>query len=370
MICERLHPEGSQWEFIDQVIRDPRFIDRVGHVFTEYGQVGMQEYLDGFMAADGLTAAEIHDRVVHLMRHWPVWPVWINTNVYTYLTRLYALNQSLPPGRRIDHHFTDVSVDWPGLATPEEYWAYRRSLGNRDEQMARHIIEEMGRLADTAAAPPKCLVVMNYRHAFDLTGRMPAAERFNTFEYQKDAFGERAANVLLNTERPVTVPRSERVLVDAPIAGGAWDAAFAQTGNRPAGFDFDGSPFGQDPFDLFPFRPDVKERLTFGDVFTGFLCTHPLEEQYTPLGVPGYFAGFEEEARRRAVLLGEGYRRTLETLIDRERRGDVAKKKGVVAAVSKLDLLLLGLASGGLLIGVGLFTLGRRSRSRQPGMEP
>lgn len=359
VICERLHPEGSQWDFIYEVVRDPRFIDRVGHVFTEYGQVGMQPYLDSFMATDGLAASEIHERVVHLMRHWPVWPVWINTNVYTYLTRLYALNQSLPPARRIHHHFTDVSVNWPGL-TREEYWAYRRSLANRDEQMARHVFAEMGRLAESETTPPKCLVVTNYRHAFDLTERAPAAQRHNTFEYLKDAFGDRAANVLLNT----------RILFVAPIAGGVWDAAFEETGNRPAGFDFEGSPFGEDPFDLFPFRPGVKGRFKYRDVFTGLVYTHPREEQYMQRGVPGYFAGFEEEALRRAMLIGEDYRRTVEVLIDEEEKGQVPVKDAVPDRLieSLVDLSLVGVTGAGLLIGAGVFALGRRTHDRQRGV--
>ena len=49
----RDHAEMTQYDFIPEVLRDPRFVDRVGHVFSEIGQVGMQGYLDTFMAADG-----------------------------------------------------------------------------------------------------------------------------------------------------------------------------------------------------------------------------------------------------------------------------------------------------------------------------
>jgi uncharacterized RDD family membrane protein YckC len=93
VLCERLHPEASQWNFIYELIRDPRCCSRVGHVFSEYGQVGTQAYLDDFMAADGLDAAEVHDRAVHIMRNFPVWPTWTNTNFYTYLTRLYEIER-------------------------------------------------------------------------------------------------------------------------------------------------------------------------------------------------------------------------------------------------------------------------------------
>jgi hypothetical protein len=178
VLCERLHPESSQWEFIWQVVNDPRFIERVGHVFTEYGQAGMQTYLNTFMNTNSLTDSEIHERAVHIMRNFPIWPAWTNTNFYTYLKRLYVLNQSLPLTKRIHHHFTDAPVDWSALKTKSQYQAYHSLVSpNRDERMARSVIEEMGKLAKSENKPPKCLVVMNYRHAFDLTGRLSEVHR-------------------------------------------------------------------------------------------------------------------------------------------------------------------------------------------------
>lgn len=350
VLCERMHPEGSQWEFIYEVLQDPRFVERVGHVFTEYGQVGMQAYLDNFMATDGLDASEIQERVVHIMRNWAIWPAWTNTNFYTYLTRLYALNQSLPVDRRIQHHFTDMSVNWSDLTKVEDYQAYRSSWENRDERMAQSVIEKMGRLAESRSTPPKCLVVMNYRHAFDLTGRSPEVNRFNTYEFLKDTFGNRAANVLLNT----------RILISVPIAGGLWDAAFEETGNRPAGFDFEGSPFGKDPFDMFPFNPTIKGKLKYRDVFTGLVYAHPLDDQYLQSGIPGYFEGFEEEVLRRARLVSEDWPRQIEYLIYMEKTGDVARKSELIGhkIETLLELCLLGLNGVGLMIGVGTIALG------------
>jgi hypothetical protein len=364
------------------LIRDPRFAGRVGHVFTEYGQVGMQTYLDDFMAADGLDAAQVHDRAVHIMRNFPVWPTWTNTNFYTYLTRLYELNQSLPPDRRIHHHFTDGAVDWAKLTTGNQYLAYRRLLVDRDKQMAQTVITEMRRLAKSQDKPPKCLVVMNYRHAFDLTGGTPSppasaanlppddslletvwnwdqSRRRNTYEYVRDAFGQRAANVLLGEYR-----------LFVPIAGGVWDAAFAETGWRLAGFDFAGSPFGEDPFDLFPFVPALKGRLKYRDVFTGFAYAQPLEQQYTEEGIPGYYRGFEEEAVRRGKLLGGDAVRRYEYEIERERTGVSCVKNQLAPrehrVESVLDLCPLALSSMGLVIGVVRFGLGRwRHRSRR-----
>jgi uncharacterized RDD family membrane protein YckC len=378
VLCEREHPEATQWDFIYDIVRDPRFIDRVGHVFTEYGAGEMQPYLDSMMAADGLSAGEVHDRIVNIMRNWPVWPTWANTNFYRYMTRLYALNQSLPPAKRIHQHFTDKSADWSGMTTRKEYTAFRRSLVGRDQYMARTVIEEMGRLAKPGSRPPKCLVVMNYRHAFDLTNRSPKARRLNTYEYLKDAFGDRAANVLLN------------YWLLSPVAGGVWDAAFEETGNRPAGFDFKGSPFGEDPFDLFPFWPKLKGELRNRDEFTGFVFINPLESQYTEIGVPGLYKGFEKEVRRRVGLVSDDSflgssasaletwalrqvglvdvddRHEIEVMIGLEEKGRVPLKEPLEAQALLVESPLLGTFGVGLLIGSAAFALRwRSSKSRQ-----
>jgi RDD family len=358
VLCERMHPEAPQWDFIFEVVKDPRFVERVGQVFTEYGNSRMQPVLDQFMATDGLSPTEVQTRVVELMRHWSVWPAWNNVNFYTYLNRLYALNQTLPPAKRIRHYFTDVAVDW-GQLTAETMPGHWRSMANRDEVMAKRVIEEMQRLAQSTGKPPKCLVVMNFRHAFDLTGRRPGARRENTFEFIKDAFQDRAANVLLNTS----------VVFIGPIACGLWDAAFEATENRPAGFDFAGSPFGEDRFDLFLYAPPVQARFRYCDVFTGFVFTHPLKDQYAETGIPGYFAGFEPEMRRRAALVGKDFSGAVEHMIQLEGQGHVNVKEQpfYFRLETFVELASLGLASVGFLIGLARLALWRRGRAASNG---
>ncbi len=342
VLCERFHPEVSQWDFIFEIVKDPRFATRVWHVFTEYGNSAMQSSLDQFMETDGLSPSDAQARAIHLMRHWSVWPTWPNVNFYTYLTRLYSLNQSLPAAKRIRHHFTDVPVDWAEL-TAETMPRHWQAMADRDEQMARQVVDGMRRLT-RPGTPAKCLVVMNFRHAFDITGGRPGAKRRNTCEFIRDAMPDRVANVLLNTS----------VIFLAPIAGGLWDAAFEATGNRPAGFDFARSPFGEDPFDLFLFAPPVQARFRYRDVFTGFVFAQPLKDQYSETGIPGYYGGFEPEMRRRAALLGKDYSGGIEHEIRQEQQGHVNRKQPLFnfRFATWIELALLGLASVGFVIGL------------------
>lgn len=305
VLCERAHPEMTQWDFIYEVIRNPKFINEAGIVFTEYGQAGMQDYLNQFMAKDSLDKKEIHDKVIHIMRNMPVWPTWTNMNLYNYLTKLYHLNQTLPTDKRIQHYFTDAAVNWDTITSKEKYQEYdTHFLWKRDEIMAQTIIKEINKRSKSSLKTPKCLVVMNYRHAMDFTDRLENVERRNTYEFVKDAFGCRAANVLINS----------RILVSVPIAAGVWDDAFEETGNKPVGFNFQGSPFGNDFFDMFPikmfFNPIIKSNdpvsngsLRYRDVFTGFVFTNPVKEHYFNAYCPNYFDGFEKEYIRRVNCL-------------------------------------------------------------------
>jgi hypothetical protein len=226
--------------------------------------------------------------------------------------------------------------------------------------MAQTVIAEMGQLARSQNQPPKCLVVMNSRHAFDLTGRLPQARRENTYEFLRDAFDGRAANVVLG---------AYNLLV--PVAGGVWDSAFAEAGDPLTGFDFAGSPFGEDAFDMLPFVLTVKGTLKYRDVFTGFVYAQPLDKQYFQWGVPGQYTGYEEEAVRLLQLAdgdSRGSRRWVESIIKKEKAGLVPFKEAMPGylAESWIEICLLALTGMGLLIGVVSFGLGLwRYRSRR-----
>lgn len=365
VLCERAHPEMTQWDFIYDIIRDPRFIHNAGHVFTEYGQVGMQDYMNKFMLTDSLSETEVHDHVIHIMRNMPVWPSWTNFNLYQYLKRLYYLNQKLPPENRVQHHFTDAAVDWSSIKTNNDYKEYQKKyVWKRDEIMAKTIIEEMAHLSKSAVKPPKCLVIMNYRHAMDLTDRLPDIQRGNTYEFLKDSFGNRAANVLINT----------RFIISVPVASGVWDAAFEKTGNKPLGFNFQGSPFGTCYFDLYPFDvifqplrksncPSSDGSLRYRDVFTGFVFTHPVKDQYFQSNTPGYFDGFEEEYIRRSGCLADEYRKAakLEMQSLKYENPDAIQKHIEFTIETIIELGFYCFSGIGLLIGIAAFIFRRRN---------
>lgn len=298
VLCERAHPEFTQWDFIYDVVSDRRFIDRVGHVFTEYGDRNTQPALDEFMHAADLSDAEVAGRALRVMRDSFMWPYWNNTNFYEYLKKLYRLNQTLPREKRIQHYFTDVAIDWDAIHSSRDF--YSVISDNRDRQMSDLVA---GRMAEIGASEPrkKCLVVMNYRHAFSPIKSMRGRLMENTGRYLYEAIPGRVANVLLLNLTPILA--TDTVAVLAPVQGGVWDAAFQEAGNRPVGFDLAGSPFGADRFDLYPFDPTLAARYRYQDVFTGYVFDRPLDEQFVEMGIPGLYDGVEKVALERARLI-------------------------------------------------------------------
>ena len=90
------------------------------------------------------------------------------------------------------------------------------------------------------------------------------------------------------------------------IQQGKWDAAFKAAGDMNVGFDFAGSPFGNDKFDFFPVSWITSE-YKYQDVFTGFLFYLPLDKHVFEKGVPGLFDGFKDEVLRRSKCISDDY---------------------------------------------------------------
>jgi hypothetical protein len=85
---------------------------------------------------------------------------------------------------------------------------------------------------------------------------------------------------------------------------GKWDAAFAVLGNPDLGFDFRGSPLGEDSFDYWSFLPTG---LRYQDIFTGFVFFKPLAAQRMSVGIPAGSVdqAFADEILRRLALKGQ-----------------------------------------------------------------
>jgi len=305
VICERLHPEMTQWELIWDVVSDQRFIDDVGNIFTEYGPQNNQRLVDGLMRKKDLSDDELDAEATKILRNASIWPVWQNKNFHDYLKKLYRLNQSLGEGKDINHYFSDVRLNWRTM-TSKKYEEFKKTtLRQRDKLMADRIRIKFKRIQAGSESRKKCLVIMNFRHGFQpMKNKMTGKDEVNTAALLFQMFPGKVANVMLNS---VCLDEGRDGLVTEVIQAGKWDAAFKALGNPEVGFDMAGSPFAEEHFDMYPAQ-FVEDDCTYANIFTGFVFYKPLEDHVCIEGVPGLFDGrFREEYLKRAKCISDKY---------------------------------------------------------------
>ena len=308
ILCEREHDEMTQYDFIFNLISDERFVKNVGNVFAEIGSRSQQSNLDSLMNTDGLTEEKLDLRLCQILQNYSFFPIWEYTNYYNYLKKLYGLNQSLPKRNRIKHFFTGVECNWKEINNKKDYNEKVNSkILKNDEMLADYIIMKYKQMSISNQAPKKCLVIMNYRHAFGPVNI--SLGDISCASYIMRKYPNQSANILINTVNlsfglsnpgsPILTPVQR-----SPIKRGIWDNAFKTIGNKSLGFNFKDSPFGKDEFDLF-FSP-LGKLLKYQDVFTGYIFYKPLEEQYNSFGFKNIIAnGFDKEILNRATIIND-----------------------------------------------------------------
>ena len=168
-------------------------------------------------------------------------------------------------------------------------------MNNRDSLMASQIITRFDKIVSSDQKRKKALVIMNFRHSFNKEFYFPGGRSLkNVAWFLFDKYKNRVANVFLNT---ITITNNEKMGL---IQDGKWDAAFQAAGNKSLGFDFAASPFGNDSFDVWPFKSDY----TYRDIFTGFIFFQPVENHRLVEGIPGFIdSSFRAEVYRRIELI-------------------------------------------------------------------
>jgi uncharacterized RDD family membrane protein YckC len=315
ILCERGdHPEMTQYDFIYDIVSDKRFIENVGNICSEIGSVTQQANLDSLMNTDRLSNSEVELKLVKILRNYSFYPIWEHTNYFNYFKKLYALNQNLQKSERIQHTFTDLECNWDSIKNKTDYSKIKSNERNRDKILADHVIQKYERMLASNQNRHKCLVIMNYRHAFGPVKNGNIENGDNCATYIMNKYPDKVANVMLNQVRysfglshpcfplffkPFLMPAQV-----SPINEGIWDNSFQAIGNKSLGFDFKKSPFGQDEFDLF-IKPN-KNGYKYQDIFTGFVFYNSLEDQYDSFGFKNIIAnGFDKEIINRATRIND-----------------------------------------------------------------
>lgn len=322
VLCERWHPECTQYDMIYDMVTNPFFADSISNVFTEIGDVKKREDFRQITTAtfpsDSLREKALSSFIIDSQT---VWLLWSNTNWFDFLKKMSEFNHNRE--KPVNVLFSDV------------LWTDINKISERDSVMAYNIVNTIH-----SDSIKKSLVIMNYRHAFMTLN--------NCGYYLQKAFPGRVANVMLNTFR--------FNICQAPSAlqQGKWDVAAEQTGKDRFAIDFQNSPFGDDNFDLCPllswFTPrDVK----YKDMFNGMIYYTLPAEQYAGNGFPYIFTPENQERLKSEVAVMPGDQLSN---YDYLRFGNFIEKGGnyFENIIYNMIYILFGIVSVILLIGMSI----------------
>lgn len=251
ILCERMHSEMTQYDMIYDLVTDSRFVDNIGVVFTETGNVESQnayqkmvniDFSNDIVLQQELSSFMMMNQSFHLL--------WSNTNWFNFLKKMYYYNHNKE--KKIDVLFTDRAN-----------WVFNDKIYDRDRFMANNILSTI-----KERSLNKSLTIMNYRHAY-LKGQD------NCSYYIAKEFPGKVANVLINT-----VGWNMQ-----PLQHGKWDVAFEQMPENAFAFNLEGSPFGKDNFDHFIFFSPLSRRQ-YEEMFNGVIYYNPLYQHFFGYGFP------------------------------------------------------------------------------------
>jgi len=293
VFMESMHVEQGQYDYLGKVIAHPKFAKLVRAVFTEVGCAGQQPLMDAFLSSPALD-----DQLLIKINRVNVWPLgWSYANTINFWKQIWQVNSKLSPDMKIWAYLTD-QWSWDKIKTPQDYQKAEAALIGRDRWMADNIINAIERQNDTVNKKHKFLVIMNARHAFGLAlNRNGKGD--NVGRYLKLKWPGRVGNVFQH----YFVPVAEDTTL---IHDGLWDAAFYLNGDKPAGFDLKGSPFGQDVFDFYGNL--YSSGNTYETVFDGMVFLGPLKDRMLSGPYPGFYdPAYDQQVKERCAVSNQEY---------------------------------------------------------------
>jgi len=341
IICERDHRENTQYEFLNELISDPKFIQNVGNVFTEVGMRSLNPEINNFIHSTGIANNTKKAKIIELQRMCSFYPIWDKYNFYYQVESIYEINQSLNQSEKINFYPTDVELNLDSFNVDylKKFWY--NDANNRDSLMADYIIENFEKIKESQTKRKKALIIMNYRHGFNNKMKQADGSNFdNTGSFLFDRYPGNIANVLINP-LGILESKSDIDITWIDLQEGKWDAAFKTCKKNNIGFDFKSSPFGKDKFDYWTFTPHENN---YQDIYTGFVYYETPTDFKIITGVDGLVDSlFLETYKKRVSLWNKvvGDRlgnQTEDSLIFKKyNRKNISKIENIDTIVSQID---------------------------------
>jgi hypothetical protein len=266
-----LHRSLQIHSFIQQMLRDPRFICRVDDVVVEFGNSRLQNLADIYTSGGTLTEPQI----ASMYRETSVPLTW-NTPVYR---AVYDAVRDIDSRHLCPHPvrlvLADAPLDWSKVRTGKDL----EPFADRDKAMSDTVERE---------------VFAKHHHAFLITGEFHAEKKTSD-----EADGLRTAQIV---ERLHPGSLFVIVTVPSPAAAEALHMAPAPSFKAARGSDIARKPFAMTKEGWTPATQSRSDGLTIGEMVDGVLYVggnsslFPSPEIYLD-------ATYANELRRRATIV-------------------------------------------------------------------
>lgn len=291
IFCERWHDELTQYELLVNVLSDKRFINKVGHIFTEMGGGNFDTRINTYLHKTNLSQKQSAQAAIEIQRDATWYPLWGRYNYHYLLTSLYNINKPLKKSEKLSLHPTDMSLNWNEVLTKDD--VKKKIFDNmllRDSIMAHNIIKVINSVKQSKENRQKFFIILNAGHSTPAEYSIPSQKNLGTIFKIKSAakwLAEYYPNMLANVAvNMATIPRNFNInqISSVPFLNGKWDAAFYNEKLNDVGFDIKGSPLEGRLSELFPLSDTT---LTYDQVYTGYVFYKHFPQQEFVNGVPG-----------------------------------------------------------------------------------
>ena len=303
VLGERDHRDTVQYDFIHDILSDPRFAERVGHVYTEVGSYNMNDDVNRLLQGDYSSDTAFMDSLyAYYGKSETFYPIWEKYNRVKFLKGIYEINRTSP--KKIRLGLTDCEFSWDEIRTVEDYRAFWESPGvnYRDSLMSAHIAEMYARQTPLYGKR-KALVITSQPHAINYSTHLKKSNKVLGAQgwWMKKIFGEENVRIVLLNWFDYNLFDGRNF----PMTGdGHWDAAFELLECRPFGLDLKNTPYGETAYNgLAGGTTGSVKNQCWQDVADGLVYYSPLYDHVAAWGIEGLVTKeLEPEIKRRVTL--------------------------------------------------------------------
>ncbi len=186
VLLGEVHANMEFHGFLDELLRDPQFLDSIDDIAVEFGNSFHQTLVDRYVRGEDVTIEEL----APVWRDTTQWLVWDSPVYQSFFETVRAVNAERPDHRKVRVLLLDPPIDWSAVSSPEDYAPY----ADRDGYAAQYLKQE------SLERGRKSLTIMGGMHVLSLQPNNGFAKPDNPAEkslawYIKEAAPDRTLTI-------------------------------------------------------------------------------------------------------------------------------------------------------------------------------